>query len=71
MTVIKNINTEALATTPTNFVGIIVARNYNVVVAIGNDEKEVHDEAYFDWAVKWNYEGFIKVLPATEIIVEN
>ena len=62
-------NDTVKAITNETFAGVICGNRYNVVVAIGNTEKEVHDDAYFTWAVMWDYEGYIKVLPIAEINV--
>ena len=67
LNVINNDTVKAI--TNETYVGVICGRYHNVVVAIGNDEKAVHDDAYFDWAVKWDYEGYLQVLPTTEINV--
>lgn len=69
LTVIKNIITDELENTNTKYVGVICGNHYNVAMALGDDEKEVHDETYFSWAVRWDYEGFIKIVPVSEIII--
>ena len=68
LNVINNETVKKIANTPNaNYVGVILKNGRNVAVAIGETEKEAHDEAYVTWAVMWDYEGRLVTLPVEEI----
>jgi hypothetical protein len=71
LNVIGNNNTNGLQNVANAYVGVVLAKKENVVVSVGNNKKMVYEDAYVEWAVKWNYEGNILILPADEIKVIN